>query len=150
MANSNQSRNAILGVLAVLILGVAVVIYVYPWEVGPKYPDKMTIYGVSLETGEDVVLTVDLPGGAPYEDPDSGKACVYPWHYCFECRHRFVHVPGANRPSEDATTKPSGLAARFAGAPICPLCNSTQTGAWIPDDEEMKEPAGDAPLPELP
>lgn len=141
------TKNVVLGVVAVVIFGVAAFLYFYPWETAPELPKQFTVHGVCLDTQKEFTVTVPLGEAAPYPNPETGRRTVYPWYFCLECRHRFVSLPpSATAPAAVPTTGPQ----RMPGMVVCPLCSSAATGAWQPLDPDEAKPAGDAPLPPLP
>lgn len=133
-------KNLILGAAAVVILGLALLLYLW------RTPDKSQFTefvapGVDLETGQEVRVTYKLGERAPFLNPATGKRTVYPWYFCEDCQKRFV---------PELVPSPDGGPPRLPPIPTCPLCGGSRAGVWMPDYPDHAQPKGDAPLPKLP
>lgn len=147
------SKNPLLFIAAIVIFVIAVFIFVYPWKTEPAFPREKVVYGVCLETGKDMTMTVATDAVAPYLNKETGHNTVYGWWFCQDCGFRFVPPPSGMKPTETPTTQPVDGAQRGAhgtGIPTCPQCGSSRTGSWWPEDPTQKDPNGTAPLPALP
>jgi predicted RNA-binding Zn-ribbon protein involved in translation (DUF1610 family) len=133
-------RNLILGGVAVVILGVAAVLYVTRAGSGKaELPTQALTYGVCLACQQDVEVAHGMTEQAPFVCPKCGARAVYPWFYCLECKKRVVphleKVAGADYPV-------------LPVVPVCPACGASRLRAYRPDIGI--ETSGDAPLPPWP
>jgi hypothetical protein len=104
-----------------------------------QLPTEYRISGVCLACKQEATATSKLSERPPFECQKCRKAAVFPWFYCGQCNKRFV--PNLERRG--------GGPAHLPVVPACPKCGSTSTGAYFPDDPDVK-PAGDLPLPTWP
>ncbi len=134
---TTSQRNGLLVGSAVVALAVAAVLFARGRTAG-QLPSQYTTRGICLacqKESESRHALTDIP---PFVCPHCGKAAVYPWYYCYDCKKRFVPdlvrmEPG--RPLRVPT---------WTSCP-CPNCRSAQVTQWDPSFQGQA--AGDAPLP---
>jgi hypothetical protein len=137
--NDHPKRKFVLLGLAAVILAAAVVLYIVRMprpelEIGTSY----TVLGVCLETKKEFEVEASFREVAPFKNPETGRATVYTWWFCNQCKYRFVPAPQAAPPH------------RLPIAASCPHCQSGNTCSWGKGMPEMDAPAGDCPLPPMP
>ena len=156
MSTAPQSQHkTLLLLLAVILLAIAGIKYFYPWDTSAHFPSTKTIYGVCLETKDDVnKMTMPADEQPPYLNPKTKKRTVYPWYFCNDCRNKFAYVRSVatTEPATEPSEAPGGVERQSLPPQIakCPLCKGLNTGSWTPEDPDQAKPAGAAPLPPLP
>lgn len=133
-------KNALLAGAAAVILIAAVFLYFRPRDVA-EFPTEYVVQTVCLETKQEMPVRAAMTERAPFVNPSTGRRTLYPWWFCWECKYRFVPTPIPGQGDEPPRIPPM---------PACPHCGSANTGSWVPEDPDAAQPAGDAPLPELP
>lgn len=135
--NAN-TKNMILGGVIVLVGGFAIYRLVGS-SPKPDFPSEYTIQGVCLLCKAETPLTQRIRERPPFECSKCDGNSVFPWHYCPNCRKRFVPPP----------EKGGDGVLRLPIVPTCPGCKGANATGFDPNDPEQK-PEGDFPLPALP
>lgn len=137
---SGQTRNLLLGGLAVTITGAAG--YFFFSNRGSSGAVSATTYefrGACLACKQPVQTTQHFDENFPLKCPKCGQAAVYPWYYCYQCKKRFV--PELDRSGSGPPRVPMG--------PRCTACGSDNVGLWV-EKMTTQQPTGDATLPKWP
>jgi hypothetical protein len=124
-------------VLAVVVFGVAGY-FVWPSKGKTGVESGTAVDGVCLACKAESVSQHKLGEAMPYTCPKCSQAAVYPWYFCFDCKHKFV--PMLERGAD-------GRAPRIPTSPICPLCHKTGVMAYVAG---ICEATGNTTLPPWP
>lgn len=132
-------KNAILGVIAVVALGVSVVMFARGSQPKKLLGKTYTVHGPCLNCGWDGDYEQPSQERLPGACPACGQRAAYQWWYCETCNHRFV--PPLMR-DEDPPKMP--ITAN------CPNCGSRCVVCWDPIVYPQETIAGDVKLPKWP
>lgn len=134
--NSNQ-KNAVMGGLALVVLGIAGYLFFRPTET-VTFPSTKRIDGVCLACKAEQNTTADLTSPPPFVCDSCGSSAVFSWMYCNACKKRFIpHIT-----MQDGVPK-------LPVIPACTGCGSTNTTQYATDDPDQA-PVGDVALPKWP
>lgn len=135
-----MSRNVVLGIVAVLLLGFAGWRFFSAKPVGPRIPSKFKAFGVCLhckQEGEATFNRLDMP---PFDCAACGEKALYPWLYCNDCHFKFV-AKLMRRPDRDLPVPDP--------YPFCTHCNCASVSDFNRDNSNQTV-MGTAPLPKWP
>lgn len=141
MTMSENARQAVFGVAALLILGGAVALYIIRSYGGHGPPTEFNFHGVCLACQEEVDAHATLRNPPPLVCPHCGEVAVYRLLYCTHCRHLFA-MPIIRR---DGEGRP-----RPAMTPSCSGCGSADVRGYPAGDPNGYEIEGRVPLPPWP
>lgn len=134
---SEQKRNLVLGGLAVVVLAGAG----YFFFSGKKPAAQLETYnyrGACLACKQSVDGTMRYDEQFPLKCAKCSKAAVFPWYYCYACKHRFIPPPAQD-----------GGKLHLPIGPACAKCKSTNVGQFDPE-LGTQQPVGDLPPPDMP
>ena len=137
---SQKGRQAALGVLAVVLLAAAVVIYVARTSGGTGTSETFTIDGICLACQQPVTVKYHCSERLPAVCPLCGERAVYQTYYCYDCRKRFV---------PDLVPASDGGPPALPMIPSCPLCGGRYVAPYLAVDPDHQD-AEWAPLPKWP
>ena len=135
---NQQTRNFVLGAVAIVALGAAAFLYARGSGGGSMLPREYKMKGVCLACQKEGEYTIAARTAAPYKCKECGKEAVYPFYYCFNCKKRFVPDLVRLQPGGPLRLPPETKCP-------CPTCQSTDIGQWVADATQA--PTGTAPLP---
>lgn len=132
-----EQKNAILGAVSLLVIGVAAYLYFRPSQT-VTFPTTYRIDGVCLACKAEQNSTADLKSPQPFECSSCGEKAVFSWLYCNDCKKRFI---------PDITVDNGTY--RLPIMPSCTGCRKTNVTQFASDDPDQ-HPVGDVPPPKWP
>lgn len=135
-----KARQVVLGILSLMIVGVAVGLYVVR-SGGDATPSEFNMHGICLACQEEVDVEVSLRNPPPLKCPKCGEVAVYRLLYCKNCQNTFAAE--IIRRDGEGRLRPARI-------PSCPGCGSGEVSPFPLPDPNAYEVKGRLPLPPWP